>query len=312
MKKLLGIIFIAALIFAQNYELVDEVVAIVGDEVITLSEVKEYENKIKQFLATRYKGAQLEEIFQQERAKLLDNLIDQKLLLVKAKQEGITADEDLKIAMKNMASQYGFSTIQELEAAMAKQGINVDEWKKDALKNLIQQKLIQKEIDMNIKVTEGEIRSYYEEHINEYTTPASWELRVIKIEKSPEAKKKKAEVDRIIQEKGFEEATKLSAPPFNENGGFLGKVSKEEIRKEFLEAIKGKSDGYISPWIDTPDGWFKLKIEKYHPSFIKKLKDVRKDIEKKIFNQKRQEKVKEFVEQLRKEIYVKVIRKYPA
>ena len=311
MKKIAGFFILLTLVFSQKYTLVDQVMAIVGNEIITLSDIKNYEQKVKKFLATKYKGKELEEVFQKERKNLLKNLIEKKLLLVKAKQEGITGEEDLKIALKNMAKQYGFSTVQELEAAMAKQGINVDEWKKDALENVIQQKLIQKEIDMNIHITEGEIRSYYEEHLEEFTTPEKWNLKAIKVEKGPEAERKKAEIDRIIREKGFEEAIKLSAPPFNTTGGSLGEVSKEELREDFLRAIKGKGKGYITPWIETDDGWYRLEVVDYKPPSVKKLNEVRKKIEKIIFNEKRTEKVKEFIKNLKKEIYVKILRNYP-
>lgn len=312
MKKVLGFFILLALVLPQKYNLVDQVMAIVGNEIITLSDIKSYEQKVKKFLATKYKGKELEEVFQKERKNLLKNLIEKKLLLVKAKEEGITGEEDLKIALKNMAKQYGFSTVQELEAAMAKQGINVDEWKKDALQNIIQQKLIQKEIDMNIRITEGEVRSYYEEHLSEFTTPEKWELKAIKIENGPGADSKKIEIDRIIKEKGFKEAIKLSAPPFNTTGGSLGEVTKEELREEFLKAVNGKKEkGYITPWIETSDGWYRLEIVNYIPPKVKKLNDVRKKIENIIFRQKREERVKEFIKKLKEEIYVKILRNYP-
>jgi len=311
MKKVLGFFILLALVFPQKYNLVDQVMAIVGNEIITLSDIKNYEQKVKKFLATKYKGKELEEIFQKERKNLLKNLIEKKLLLVKAKEEGITGEEDLKIALKNMAKQYGFSTVQELEAAMAKQGINVDEWKKDALENIIQQKLIQKEIDMNIHITEGEIRSYYEEHMSEFTTPEKWELKAIKVEDGPGANRKKIEIDRVIKEKGFEEAIKLSDPPFNTTGGSLGEVTREELREEFLKAVNGKGTGYITPWIETSDGWYRLEIVNYTPPKVKKLNDVRKKIENIILGQKRTERVKEFIKKLKNEIYVKVLRNYP-
>ncbi len=310
MRKIAAFLSLLAFLISGNYVLVDEVMAIVGNKVITLSEVKKYDDQLRKFLSTKYKGREFEKIYRSERKRVLDNLIDKKLMLEKAKEEGINADEELKIAMKNMARQYKYSTVKELENAMAKQGINIEEWKENAKENILQQKLVQKEIDLNIKVTEGEIRSYYESHRDEFSTQNRWELKALKIEKGKEFEEKKAKIDKLLKEKGFEEAVRLSAPPFNSTGGKLGNVSKEELRPEFLNGIREKKDGEITGWIETEDGWYRLKVVRFFPSKTEKLEEVRNKIEKKIFSQKRKKKIKEFIEKLRKEIYVKVLRNY--
>ncbi len=311
MKKFILAFALGSLLLAGEYKLVDEVLAVVGDEIITLSDVKAYEKELYKFLSQKYSGKELEEKFAQERKNILDTMIQRRLLLVKARQEGLNVDEELKITMKNMAKEYGFSTVEELEKAMKAQGMDVEEWKKAARENLLQQKLIQREVDAKISLTEGEIRDYYEKHKEEFGEPARWVLRAIKVEKGPGAEEQKREIDRLLEEKGFEEAVKLSAPPFNANGGELGELTQKDIRPEFLEAIKKTPAGAYTPWIEAEDGWYKFLVEKYIPPTTKSLSQVRKEIEEKILAQKRRKALKKFIEELKKEIPVRIIRRYP-
>ncbi len=311
MKKLALSLALGSLLLAGEYKLVDEVLAVVGDEIITLSDVKAYEKELYKFLSQKYSGQELEEKFAQERKGLLDNMIQRKLLLVKARQEGLTVDEELKITMKNLAKQYGFSTVEELEQAMKAQGMDVEEWKRTAKENLLQQKLIQREVEAKISVTEGEIRDYYEAHRAEFGEPARWVLRAIKVKKGGEAEARKRKIDEVLAKKGFDEAVKLSAPPFNGNGGELGELTVDEIRPEFLGAIKKTPAGALTPWLEAEDGWYKFLVEKYIPPRFKTLSQVRKEIENKILARKRQEALKKFIEELKKEIPVRILRRYP-
>ncbi len=311
MKKLMLFFALGFLLLAGAYRLVDEVLAVVGDEIITLSDVKAYEKELYKFLSQKYSGKELEQKFVQERRKLLDNMIQRKLLLVKARQEGLSVEEDLKITMKNLAKQYGFSTVQELEQAMKAQGMDVEEWKRTAKENLLQQKLIQKEVEAKLSVTEGEIRDYYEAHREEFGEPARWVLRAIKVEKNEEAEARKKKIDEVLAEKGFDEAVKLSAPPFSSNGGELGELTQDEIRPEFLEAIKKTPAGALTPWLEAEDGWYKFLVEKYIPPKVKSLSQVRREIENKILAKKRQEALRKFIEELKKEIPVRILRRYP-
>ncbi len=311
MKKLTIFILFLSFLLAGEYKLVDEVLAVVGDEIITLSDVKAYEKELYKFLSQKYKGKELEEEFARQKKKILQNLIEKKLLLIKAKEDGINVDQDLKLTMKNMAKQYGFSTVEELERAMEAQGMNVEEWKKAAKENLMQQRLIQKEVDVKLSVTQGEIRSYYERHRDEFSQPARWGLRAIKVKKEEGAEKRKAEIDRLLMEKGFDEAVKLSDPPFNSNGGELGEVSEKEIRPEFLPYIKNTPAGKMTPWIEAEDGYYRFLVERYFPASVKPLSQVRKEIEQRILEEKRAKALKEFLEKLKKEIPVKIIRPYP-
>ncbi len=311
MKKLMLFFALGFLLLAGAYRLVDEVLAVVGDEIITLSDIKAYEKELYKFLSQKYSGKELEQKFVQERRKLLDNMIQRKLLLVKARQEGLSVEEDLKITMKNLAKQYGFSTVQELEQAMKAQGMDVEEWKRTAKENLLQQKLIQKEVEAKLSVTEGEIRDYYEAHREEFGEPARWVLRAIKVEKNEEAEARKKKIDEVLAEKGFDEAVKLSAPPFSSNGGELGELTQDEIRPEFLEAIKKTPAGALTPWLEAEDGWYKFLVEKYIPPKVKSLSQVRREIENKILAKKRQEALRKFIEELKKEIPVRILRRYP-
>ncbi len=316
MRKVIISLLLTAILFPQEFKVVDEVLAIVGDEIITLSEVKAYEAQILKALATRYKGEELQAAFQEARKRILEDLINQKVLLNKAMEEGLKVEEELKIVLRNMAKEYGFSSPEDLIKEMRKEGIDFEQWKEQAKKTLLQQKLIQRDVESKISITEGQIRTYYKEHIKNFTEPAKLVLKAIFISKTgkseAEIEDRKAKIDKALTEKDFSAvASELSDEPLKSKKGDLGEMEEAHLSEPLRKALKKMKEGEISPWVETENGWYRLLVVKRTPAKVKPLSQVRQQIHKLLFQQKRERLLREYIEQIKKKTYIKILRKYP-
>src|SRR5512140_2070909 len=98
MKKLLYFIpLVLCMAAAGNAKTVDRIVAQVNDDIITLSDLNREMTDIKQDLATKFTGAQLEQEIRRAEKDVLDQLIRKKLLLQKANELGFSANVDTQV-----------------------------------------------------------------------------------------------------------------------------------------------------------------------------------------------------------------------
>lgn len=151
--------FVAA---ASNAEIVDRVVAVVDGDVITLSEL---DNIVNMKTKSSPKGSQRREIARRE---VLDQMIDEVLLNQAIEKAKITVnDDDLARAIANVLRQNKI-TIEQLHADLARKGISFENYKKQLMVQIRYIKFINQVIGTQIKISERELRDYYERNINEY------------------------------------------------------------------------------------------------------------------------------------------------
>src|SRR5512136_421186 len=106
---------------------VDRIIAQVNDDIITLSDLNREMAEVRQELATKYAGDQLEQETRKAEKSVLDDLIRQKLMLQKAAELGFGANVDLQVtsAIENIRKQNNIKDMQEFERALAQQGMTL-------------------------------------------------------------------------------------------------------------------------------------------------------------------------------------------
>jgi len=123
---------------ADGDGVVDRIVAVVNDDVITLTELRE------QVLYYKVE-AHGEEVPDDERLarQLLDRLIESRLQLQEAEREKVTVDEaEVTEEIVSRMKKLELSTVQEFEDAVKKQGLTLDQIKKRLREQLMVAKVI--------------------------------------------------------------------------------------------------------------------------------------------------------------------------
>lgn len=153
---LIGVLF-AAINIAQAKQLLDKVVAIVNNSVITSSELdKQVAITKKQLLAQRIELPPDNVI----RKQVLQHLIDVDLQMQMAKQHGITVDDaELTQTIERIAAA-NHATLSQMREEIAKHGMNWNEYRENIRKEMILSNLQQKAVGRDVMITNEQVEQY--------------------------------------------------------------------------------------------------------------------------------------------------------
>src|SRR5215510_803309 len=91
-------LFLGAVSSAFSSTIVEEILAQVGDEIITKSDYDSAMQRMDEELRRFYKGSDLEKQLADQKAQLLNFMINQKLLEQKAKELNINVEDEVNAA----------------------------------------------------------------------------------------------------------------------------------------------------------------------------------------------------------------------
>lgn len=168
----------ASLASAQETQVkvVDEVVAQVNDGVITLSRVKrETKSIVDSYVEQGKKRDEAQKMVDEKQGELIANLINEELLLQKAKELGLEkeADEQINQRIAQLMKDNNLKTVDALYAEMEKTGVNPqelkDSWRKQITRDLVLQREVQAKIYWAAQAPE--LREYFNKHKDRFTKP---------------------------------------------------------------------------------------------------------------------------------------------
>ncbi len=110
---------------------------------------------------------------------LLRDLIDQSLLVQRAKDDGINVDADVIKRLDAIRQQYKLPAMEALEAEVNKTGQDFEDFKGQIRDQLLTQELIRKEVGSRIIISHEEVVKYYDEHKSDFVRPETVVLREI-------------------------------------------------------------------------------------------------------------------------------------
>ncbi|WP_337172284.1 peptidylprolyl isomerase [Gemmatimonas aurantiaca] len=266
---------------------VDGIAAVVGDQVILVSEMMASVN------SARAQGAKVENARDLARLETdaLQQLIEAELLVQKAKAEKVEInDNDLQsqVDAREKQARANFATESEFRQALKENGFGtIEEWRKmqmdAARRNKLQQDVMQKlQRDGKVtavNVTEAEINEAYEEAKSQLPRKeARVGMRQIVVATKPtEAAKKKAraKIDSLRAEldkhpEDFENIAKReSMDGTRELGGDLGWNRRGRMVPEFDRMMFALNPGVISPVVETGFGYHIIRVDRVQPAEVK-------------------------------------------
>jgi peptidyl-prolyl cis-trans isomerase SurA len=170
MKKLfllIGFFFVLCAPILLSEAVVDRVVAVVNQEIITLSELEKWVNPIKEEVVAGDR-LQKREREQALRREVLEKLIEEKLIDQEVKRSGIKVSSKEVEATLDQIKQRNNATQEQLEKALSAEGLTLESYKKQIEKSLQRRKLISSEVKAETKAGEKELREFYQKNIDRY------------------------------------------------------------------------------------------------------------------------------------------------
>ncbi|MDP2277972.1 MAG: peptidylprolyl isomerase, partial [Nitrospirota bacterium] len=236
--------------------LLDKVIAVVNQEVITWSDLykaMEFEasDKIKNI-----KEEEKRNIFKENEGPFLEVLIDMKLQIQAAKQRGIdAAAEEIAEAINDIKKKYSMDE-QTLIASLKKEGFTLDEYKKKLAEQIILSRVVSQEVRNKIVFSDAEIAKYIEKSKDTLITDDAYRIRQIFFRKpknpgDSDRKTMEEKAGTVYQQtKAGEDfaslAQKHSEDPSGKVGGDLGFIKKGQMAKEFADVLSQMKAGDIS------------------------------------------------------------------
>jgi peptidyl-prolyl cis-trans isomerase SurA len=294
----------------------NRIVAIVNDEVITLSELNDafepYQAQIEEALA----GEAREKTLSENKLMLLNRMIDNLLLEQESRKSGITVrEEDVTGAIKDLLEKKKLSQNDFLKALM-REGTTLEAYRKGLRAQLMRMRLIRREIQSKVAVTDEEIGEYYRKHREDYEGKEAVRLKQIilllpKGENQDLKDKLRAAAEAIHQRLLAGEPFDLlsaqnSQGPAAAAGGDIGYIEKGVILPEVEEAAFSLALNQISGVIESPVGFHILQMIDRRGAGLKTIASVREEIREKIDLEKGDKRFGEWMEDLRKKSHIEI------
>jgi parvulin-like peptidyl-prolyl isomerase len=315
--------------FAQEGEMqvIDEVVAQVNDDVITLSMLKrEMKERIETLKQTGMTEQQATEEVNKKQSELIAILINERLLLQRGKELDLAGDIEAEVNRRflQIANDQGITTIQKLEEAMRQSGMNPEDVRRTMRAEMMKQAVFQQEVDRRIYLgfSGEEVKKYFEAHPDKFRKPEQVklsEIYLVSTGKDEAAVKAKA-VELVTQARAGADFGALAAANSErekngqrtapqDKGVVVGDFDVPNLREDLAAALKDLKVGGVTDPIRTAEGYQILRVDGRTPGGTTPTFNDNRVRE--VMLGERQGKEREaFVQNLRNEAFIKVTEAY--
>jgi peptidyl-prolyl cis-trans isomerase SurA len=296
----------------------EEIIARVNNDVITMSDYQKADEQLREEVAHDCQGCPQDKLmaaFKDQQKDLLRGLIDQSLMVQRAKDMGISVESDVIKRLDDVRKQNGLASLEDLEKAVEASGLAWEDYKTTIRNGLLTQEVVRREVGSHINIATDEVKQYYDAHPQEFTRPEQVVLAEIFLStegKSPEeieAVQKKAEDlrNRVLKGDDFNEiAKRYSEGSTAKDGGDLGTFKQSELAPQLEEVVFKMEKGQITDVIQTKTGFEVLKVENHYKAGLQPMGVVENEIMNRLYMQKMEPQMREYLAQLREESYVMV------
>ena len=289
-----------------NAQVIDRIVAIVNNDIITLSELNKltdpYKRKIE---ASDQTESQKAELFKNVQKDALERLIDQALTRQEAVKYRIRVDkDDVDNAVENFKRMNGLDQAS-LENALESQGISYENYRDRIRQDILQSMIINRAIRSKVIITAGEIKAYYEANAKMFKGVPKFKLRNILMD--DEAAMAKV-LDRIRKGESFSDLAKDHSIASNApEGGTLGIFDIQNFTPSIRDAVKGLQPGQTSKIIGTGQGFQLIHVDDIVMADGKSLEAARDQIHEILYKKQVEEKFKKWIKSLKENAHVKIL-----
>ncbi len=313
------IFFVSSQLAAQTKsKVVEEIVARVNNEIITLSDLDRARNSLQDEARQDCRNCtpqQLQLMLTEKGKNLLRDLIDQSLLVQRAKDMGISVETDVVRRLDQIRQQNTIPSMEELEKKVNESGTSFEDFKNNIRNQLLTQEVIRREVGSRIIIDHEEIQKYYDEHKNEFQRPEQVYLREIfvttegkKESEIPELEKKaKALLDRVKKGEDFGDlAKRYSDGSTAKSGGELGVFDRGQLAKDLEDVVFKLNKGQMTDVTRTKTGFLVLRVEQRFQAGLQPIEKVENEIMNRLYVQKMEPALRKHLQTLREESYVVV------
>jgi peptidyl-prolyl cis-trans isomerase SurA len=327
---LVAILLLAGNVFAQEGEttIIDEVIAQVNDDVITLSMLKrETRERIEALKTQGMTEQQATDEVNKKQAELIATLINEKLLLQKGKELDLAGEIEAEVNRRllGIANEQGIPTIEKLYQAMRASGLDPDEIRRTMRAEMMKQAVLQSEVDRRIYLgfSTDEVKKFFDAHPDKFRKPETVklsEIYLVTVGKDEAAVKARA-LELIAQIRAgadfgavaaaHSEREKQGQRTAPQDKGYVGEFDIPQLREDLVAAIKSVQPGGVSEPIRTPEGYQILRVDaRTPPGTTPSFNDNR--VREAMLMERQPKERETYLQTLRNDAFIKVTDSYRA
>jgi peptidyl-prolyl cis-trans isomerase SurA len=288
---------------------VSRIAAVVNSEIITT-------RQLDQEVSERVKGGNIPASQASAlRQQVLSELIEKTLLMQKADELRIkVAEDEIEEAIDEVQKQNKLTREQLIEA-LRSEGMGYERYRENLRQQILRYKLVGREVQARVEVTNREIRDYFRQNIEKYreepflrlsriTFPIPAKATTVQIEAI--RSKAEAALSRLMQGEEFYPVLLSLTADQSAEGGDMGTFAEGELTSAFERAVRGLKEGEISSLVETPAGFHILQVNEISAGKVRQFDSVKEEIRRILREQKTEERFKEWTQNLRKEAYIDI------
>jgi peptidyl-prolyl cis-trans isomerase SurA len=294
---------------------VDRIVAVVNQEIITLSELEKLTEPLQKEITSEDRLHRKEQL-QEFRRKILEQLIEEKLIDQEVRRFGIkVTSKEIEGVAEEIKRRNGF-TQEDMEKALAREGLTVEAFKKQVEKGLQRRKLIQSAVKAVPKPDEKELKELYQKNADRYRTPVTFRpghiLFVIPKGATPaeirEIKKKCQKVlDKIRRGEDFRELAIVYSEDISaREGGDLSYFKKGELLPVLEKEILRLKVGEVSGIVRTEFGFHIVKLYDRKGGNPLPFEEVKEYVEAEYYTEESEKALKNYLATLKEKSIIEI------
>ncbi len=304
--------------WAQEPELVDRIVAVVNNDIITLYDLnRAFAPYVKNIKALQYPPEKERETLFKVRQDVLNRLVDDMLADQQIKRVRVTVSEkEINNAIERFKESRQL-TDEQLRQGLESQGLSMEEYRKEIKDQILRVKLVNREVRAKIVITKDDIKKYYENHPEKYTGEKKyylWNLfvKVPSGSGTPEWNSARDQMEallgRLKQGQSFASLVEESKrSPSGVQGMDLGLYSLADLAEQLRQVVEKMSPGDYSAVLETNFGYQIVYVQNTEDSKAKPLEAVEEEIEQILFKETVDDKYQQWLEQLRVKSHIRII-----
>jgi len=284
---------------------IDAVVAIVGDEIVTQSDLD------RLALNTRESGRK------EDRSVLIHRLIEERLILREVRRKRVSvSDAELEFALNDIESRNRFPNRAAFKKAVASENQSWNKYVKDLENQLLILKLLSREVNININVNEEAVRRHYDTYSDQYRLPDRVHLSRLLLRGGSEASEEKR---KQVEEKlaGIYSEIKKGTPfadlvkqysegPRRGQAGDLGFFNRGDLAPEIEQIVSGLKAGAVSPPHHSTQSVQIFKVVAREAGRKQDFESVKKEIEERLLSEQRAKLQEQWIAGLFEQTYVDI------
>lgn len=295
---------------------VDRVAAVVGQDVVTLSEVYDLggpfiEQKCQASLDPTCGGkAELE---------VLDALIQRALMRQELQRLELTISaEDIDRGVDAMARQYGLADREQLRTQVQAEGLEWETFREQVHEQLQQMKFIENVIRPRITVTKNEIVDLYQRAARDYSGPAAAELEAfaLTIPEDLDEAGRVAMFERAMavvedlnggRREWLATIKELDSGTYAPRDGKMGTFKKGELNPSFDAMVFSTPVGQVGRPLQVGNALLIVKVVALREADVKPLEEIEAQLREQVFEAKTEEAVAQWYQQALRKASVKIL-----